>query len=192
LAELGGSIFVERRNRSQVDRDLSNMTQALRDGFNVMIYPEGTSTNGLKLLPFKKSLLMAAVEAERDIMPVVLKYVSIDGEPFGPNNCDKVCWYGKMSFVPHFIQLMGLKKIKVRVEFLPPIKVTKDSSRNELAEKCFNAIHTAYFGYPPAHDSVGANQTSTVANASSSGSAAAAATTSSAVSAAGRDNSSMN
>lgn len=148
MAELGGSLFVERRHRGQVDRDLRGMSEVLRQGFNVMIYPEGTSSNGLEMLPFKKSLLMAAVEAERDIMPVCLKYVSIDDEPFSAANCDKVAWYGEMNFLPHFLGVMNCRKIKARVEFLSPIKVTRESTRNELAEKSYAAIYAAYFGRP--------------------------------------------
>ena len=81
LAEMGGSIFVERRSRHRVDQDLSNMTNTLRNGFNIVIYPEGTSTDGQKLLPFKKSLLMSAVDSEREIVPVALKYMSVEPMP---------------------------------------------------------------------------------------------------------------
>lgn len=148
MAELGGSIFVERRNRSQIGRDLGVIADTLRSGFNVMIYPEGTSSDGQKLLPFKKSLFMSAVEAETDILPVCLKYVEIDGEPFGPENAHKVCWYGDMTFAPHFLQMLKLKRVKAELHFLEPIKVTKESTRHELAEKAYNAIHAAYFGGP--------------------------------------------
>jgi 1-acyl-sn-glycerol-3-phosphate acyltransferase len=145
LADLGGSLFVERRNRSQIDRDLSAITRTLKEGFNVVIYPEGTSSNGQQILPFKKSLLMAAVEANVDILPVVLKYVEIDGEKFGPENCDRICWYGDMSFAPHLLQVMQNKNIKVRLEFLKPIPVTSESTRHDLAEQSYAAIHKAYF-----------------------------------------------
>lgn len=145
MAELGGSIFVERRHRGQIGQDISNLTRALAEGFNVLIYPEGTSTDGQMILPFKKSLLMSAVDGERDIVPVCTQYVEIDGEPFSQQNADKVCWYGDMSFAPHFVSLMATKKVKVRLSFLDPIKVTKESTRDELARKSFDAIAERYF-----------------------------------------------
>lgn len=148
LAEMGGSIFVERRHRGKIENDMGVMAQTLRDGFNVMIYPEGTSTNGQQILPFKKSLLMSAVQAGKDILPVCLKYVEIDGEPFGPANADKVCWYGDMTFAPHFLGVMGVKKAKVQLHFLEPIQVTPESTRHELADKTYAAISAAYFGRP--------------------------------------------
>jgi 1-acyl-sn-glycerol-3-phosphate acyltransferase len=145
LAELGGSIFVERRNRSQVERDLSSMTNALREGFNVVIYPEGTSTDGQRILPFKKSLLMAAVQAGRDIQPFCLRYLEIDGQPFGPANHDKVCWYDSAGFAPHLMGLVGTKCVKAEICFLEPVAVTPESTRGELAEICYERISAAYF-----------------------------------------------
>lgn len=144
ITKLAGCIHVERRHRGEIERDLKNIVEALQQGFNVMIYPEGTSSNGMQVLPFKKSLLMAAVEAQKDILPVVLKYVEVDGEPFGPHNADKICWYGDMSFGPHFLNVMKLKSLKAELHFLDPIKVTKESTRHELAEKAYQAINAVY------------------------------------------------
>mgnify|MGYP003394604016 CR=1 FL=1 len=144
MAEMGGSIFVERRHRGQIDRDLTVMADTLRAGHHVVIYPEGTSSNGESVLPFKKSLLMSAVEAGVDVMPVTLKYLEIDGEPFGPSNRDRVCWYGDMDFFPHFLSLMKLGNVKVRLEFHEPIAVRPDMTRHELAERCYSTISAAY------------------------------------------------
>ncbi len=154
LAEMGGSIFVERRSRHRVDQDLSNMTNTLRNGFNIVIYPEGTSTDGQKLLPFKKSLLMSAVDAEREIVPVAMKYMSVDGEPFGKANADKVCWYGDMTFADHFLGLLKHREVKVQLQFLDPISskpegIPGERIRTELAEKSWHAIQSAYFGGRP-------------------------------------------
>lgn len=145
LAKMGGCIFVERRNRSQVERDLSAMSNALRDGFNVAIYPEGTSTDGQRVLPFKKTLLMSAVEAGRNIQPFCLRYLEIDGKPFSSANADVVCWYGKADFAGHLVRLMGAKSVRAELKFLEPIHVSKESTRDELAAKCYSVIEAAYF-----------------------------------------------
>ncbi|MES2964336.1 MAG: lysophospholipid acyltransferase family protein [Bdellovibrionota bacterium] len=165
ITKMAGCIFVERRNRSKVDRDLHQMTEALKQGFDVMIYPEGTSTNGQQVLPFKKSLLMAAVEAGKDIQPICLKYTEIDGEPFGPHNADKICWYGDMTFAPHFLQVMNLKSVKAELHFLDPIKVTKDSTRSELAEQAYRSINDEYM---KGRDPIAAQSVATPKSAASS------------------------
>ncbi len=144
LAELGGSIFVERRNRSQIERDLDSMTNVLKDGFNIVVYPEGTSSNGDSVLPFKKSLLMSAVNAEKDILPFCVKYSEINGSAFSPENRDHVCWYGDMDFLPHFMQLLKTKKVIVDLEFLNVVKVTKDSTRDQLTTQCFEQISASF------------------------------------------------
>lgn len=153
LAEMGGSIFVERRSRQKVERDLSNMTDTLKRGFNIVIYPEGTSTDGQKILPFKKSLLMSAVDAEKLIVPVALKYMAVDGVPFSKANADAVCWYGDMTFADHFLGLLKHKSFKIQLEFLDPISTTVTSEteriRTELAEKSWGAIQDAYFANRP-------------------------------------------
>lgn len=144
MAELGGSLFVERRNRSKIESDITNIATALKEGFDVVLYPEGTSSNGETVLPFKKSLLMAAVQAGVDLLPVVIKYVEINGERFSEKNRDKVCWYGDMDFGPHFLDVLGLQSVKVVIEFLDPIKVTPQSERQELASSAFAAISECY------------------------------------------------
>lgn len=153
LAELGGSIFIERRNRSQVDRDLGNLTDTLRNGFNVVIYPEGTSTNGQRILPFKKTLFMSAVESGREIVPVALKYMEIDGEPFSVRNADRVCWYGDMGFADHFLGILKFKKVKARLEFQTPISTKPEGypqpSRTEIAEAAWSVVQKAYFSGRP-------------------------------------------
>ncbi len=134
MTELGGSIFVERRHRGQVAQDLSTMRDTLAAGFNVMIFPEGTSTNGHEILPFKKSLLMSAVEARKRILPVAIRYVRIDGAPFDEVNCDKVAWYGDMTFADHFVGLCGLSSVKVQLVYGDPISVPEQIEGMDASE----------------------------------------------------------
>lgn len=144
VCHMAGCIFVERRNRTTIEKDIGQMTEALKQGLNVTIYPEGTSSNGHDILPFKKSLLMSAVFAQRDILPVVIKYTQRNGEPVTKETSDEVHWYGDMSFTPHFLNLMKSKSLKVQLHFLEPIKVTPASTRQDLAAKSYEAIRSKY------------------------------------------------
>ncbi len=144
MAELGGSLFIERRHRGQLDRDLTSMTEALKNGFNVVLYPEGTSTNGDTVMPFKKSLMMAAVEAGVDVLPMALKYTEINGSPFSAENRDKVCWYGDMSFAPHLAGVLKLKSAVAQLRFQKPIHITKNTTRHQMAEMTHAAVSKAY------------------------------------------------
>lgn len=144
LAELGGALFVERRHRGMIEQDTKNLSDTLKDGFNLVLYPEGTSTNGEKVMPFKKSLLMSAVHAQKNILPVCIKYIEVDGEPFTVENRDRVCWYGDIPFATHAANMMKTKHLKVELHFLDVIKVTPESTRHELAEMAQAAISAAY------------------------------------------------
>ena len=144
ITHMAGCIFVERRNRTTIEKDIGQMTDALKQGLNVTIYPEGTSSNGQDVLPFKKSLLMSAVFAQKDILPVVIKYTEFDGQPITQQNADSVYWYGDMPFTPHFLKVMSAKPMKVELHFLEPIKVTPESTRQDLAAASYSVIREKY------------------------------------------------
>jgi 1-acyl-sn-glycerol-3-phosphate acyltransferase len=144
ICEMAGCIFVERRNRTTIEKDIAEMTESLKSGMNVTIYPEGRATDGRDVYPFKKSLLMSAVFAGVDILPVAIKYTELDGRPFTFDNADEIAWHGEMTFGGHFLHLMKMKKVKCELHFLPAIKVTPESTRNDLAERARDAVRAEY------------------------------------------------
>lgn len=145
MAKLGGSFFVNRINRRKIKEEVAALQTLLEKGFNVFIFPEGTSTDGQELLPFKKSLFRVPFQAkDYPILPICLKYESIDGEPFGPNNCDKVCWYGDMTFAPHILQLMKVKEMRVKVQYLDPLFPENFADHGALTQEAFRQINEAY------------------------------------------------
>jgi 1-acyl-sn-glycerol-3-phosphate acyltransferase len=144
LCELAGCIFVERRRRSQIMNELNNLTDALKEGFNVVLYPEATSTDGEKVLPFKKTLMMSAPHSNRPIQPGVINFIEIDGEKFSVSNRDRVCWYGDMSFLQAIWGTATAKSIVAEVEFLAPIHATPDMDRGHIAERAHHAVKAKY------------------------------------------------
>lgn len=147
ICEFGGCLFVERRSKENILNEIGEIGVALQQSHSVVIFPEGTSTDGSKVLPFKRSLLVAAVQTRTPILPVVLQYEEIgdlDPQPVTVKNRDKLCWYGTMSFAPHFYAMMALRRIRIRVKFLPEIPVTKDSTRDTLVDAAYAAISENY------------------------------------------------
>lgn len=145
MAKLGGSFFVNRINRRKMKEEVEALVGLLNQDFNVFIFPEGTSTNGLEILPFKKSLFRVPFQTEFPILPICLKYETIDGEPFSANNCDRICWHGDMTFAPHFMQFMKIKNIKVKVEYLEPLDPKNFENHGDLADAAEQRIRSAYF-----------------------------------------------
>lgn len=145
LSDLGGSYFVERRDRSKVPGEIKDLGELLKQGFHVFVFPEGTSTNGQKILPFKRALFSAAIAAQKDVLPICLRIEEIDGEPFDQKNHDRICWYNDMAFLPHFTKIMSVKSMKVSVNYLKPISVAQFPDRVTLADQAYEQISACYF-----------------------------------------------
>ena len=144
FAKSAGSLFVERRSRGSVKEQIDHLSRALKDGFNVVVFPEGTSSDGLSVLPFKQSLLNAAIESQIDVLPVCLNYQLVNDERVTAASRDAIFYYGDMEFFAHLGRLLSLKSITVEMRWLEIIKVTADSSRKSVADSAYRTICQSY------------------------------------------------
>ncbi|WII72195.1 lysophospholipid acyltransferase family protein [Bdellovibrio sp. 22V] len=140
LTEMGGCIYVERRSRTRILDEMKTIVAALRNGFRIVLYPEATSTNGERVLPFKKTLMMAAAHAGVPIQPVVVNFKSINDEDFSLKWRDHVCWYGDIPFVTSMWRSLSLKSVKAEIEFLEQIHPTVEDDRGVIADKAHSLI----------------------------------------------------
>jgi lyso-ornithine lipid O-acyltransferase len=144
LARLGGSIFVERRKRFGLKREIEMIAGVIADGFTVVLFPEGTTSNGEHIQPFKNSLFDSAVMTGADILPMCLRYTKINGGALNAHNRGSVLYYGEETFFRHFPKFLLLKSVDVVVLPLHSIKVHDHISRKELALATHSAISSAY------------------------------------------------
>jgi 1-acyl-sn-glycerol-3-phosphate acyltransferase len=144
LAKLGGCFFVERRNRLGVKSEIAQMTRLFLEGFDLTLFPEGTSSNGEGVLPFKNTLMQAAIDAEATLVPVCINYRIIDGEKLSPANRDKVFYYGDMEFFTHVRALLSTHSIEIECRYLDPIPLTRSDNRKEVARRAHQAIVEQY------------------------------------------------
>ncbi|MEZ4872029.1 MAG: 1-acyl-sn-glycerol-3-phosphate acyltransferase [Bdellovibrionales bacterium] len=134
MCKMGGCLFVERRSREFLDQEIREITDALKYGLNVTIFPEATSTNGEQVLRFKRPLYNAAILSNSDTLALCINYDSIDDQAVTRSNRDKVFWYGDMSFLPHLWILTTLREIKVSLTNLGTAKTQDEVNCNVLAE----------------------------------------------------------
>ncbi len=139
LAQLGGCIFVERRNKNNLGIELENVSKALRTGSNITIFPEATSTNGESVLQFKKAFFHSAIEARSFIYPITINY-KINGNYLNISNRDQVCWYGKMTFFSHLKKLVSIKSIEAEVIFHSEIFAHNNNPPEYYANKTHDII----------------------------------------------------
>jgi 1-acyl-sn-glycerol-3-phosphate acyltransferase len=141
---LCGTIFIDRRKKGRVGSLIRQMTGKLQQEANILLFPEGTSTNGERMLPFQRAPLAAPLRARSIIVPVTVTYKTIDDQPVSVANRDAVYWYGDMEFVSHFWRLLAVRQIEVLVTIQPRIECFPypDSSagRKKLAEDCYERV----------------------------------------------------
>ena len=141
---LCGTIFINRQHKEQVGSLVAEMKRKLQQEANLLLFPEGTSTNGDKMLPFQTVPLAAPLRNRSIVVPVTLTYKSIEDMPVTAANRDLVYWYGDMDFVTHFWRLLGLRSVEAMVTIQPRIECFryKDNSagRKKLAEDCYHRV----------------------------------------------------
>jgi 1-acyl-sn-glycerol-3-phosphate acyltransferase len=133
LAALAGTVFVNRERRTQVGKTNLEIEQALAEDALVTLFPEGTSSNGKQLLPFKTSLLEPVAQNSHHIALCCLHYELTDGDA-----SNDVCYWGDHSFFPHLVKLIGKRSIHAEVRFGTFKKETTD--RKELARQLYDAV----------------------------------------------------
>ena len=141
---LCGTIFINRQRKNEVGALVREMTRKLRQEANILLFPEGTSTNGEKMLPFQTVPLAAPLRSRSIIVPVTLAYTTIDEQPVTAVNRDFVYWCGDMDFVTHFWDLLGRRGVEVLVTLQPKIECFRyadnSAGRKKLAEDCYNRV----------------------------------------------------
>src|SRR5512143_3694282 len=146
LARLGGSLFVERRKVTGLKKEIAEIARVLREGHPVVLFPEGTTSNGERVHPFRGALFDAAIAADADILPLCLRYTRLNGEALTPKTRDWIYYYGGATFSRHFLRFLSIASVEAEVLPLPIIKVRKRDSRKELAALAHDAVSSAYKG----------------------------------------------
>lgn len=144
LARMQRSVFV-RRERSQTMANRETIRQRLAGGDALVIFPEGTSSDGNRVLPFRSALLSAAeVTLESGggkyvcvpVQPVSVAYTRVHGIPMGRENRPLFAWYGDMELVPHLWDALKTGPLDVVVEFHPVTTLDIVRGRKNLAAYC--------------------------------------------------------
>ena len=111
FAAKAGTRFINREKRGDVSRIGEELGPVMADGLGVVLFLEGTTSDGREVLPFRASLLAPAVAAGWKLAPAGLTYAV----PEGHSVEREVCWWGDMSLSPHLANLAGLPWVEARV-----------------------------------------------------------------------------
>ncbi|WP_120498414.1 1-acyl-sn-glycerol-3-phosphate acyltransferase [Kiloniella sp. EL199] len=143
LAKLSGTVFIQRRrHKSSESRD--HMAKRLGNGRDLILFPEGTSSDGTRVLPFKSALFSVAQTSENDspllVQPISITYTRLDGMPMGRLWRPFYAWYGDMELPGHLWHALAMGVLTVEVEFLEPVEASSFANRKDMASHCHKAV----------------------------------------------------
>jgi lyso-ornithine lipid O-acyltransferase len=143
LARLQETVFVERRaHRTAAHRD--EMTRRLEAGDHLILFAEGTSSDGNEVLAFKSALFSVAEQRPDDkpltVQPVSIAYTRLDGLPLGRYLRPFFAWYGDMELGSHLWHAISLGRVTVVVEFHEPVTLDQLGSRKALSDYCYEVV----------------------------------------------------
>jgi 1-acyl-sn-glycerol-3-phosphate acyltransferase len=141
VARLGRTVYVSRR-RGATAREKDEIVARLAKGDSLILFPEGTTSDGARILPFR-SALIGAVEAEgiRPIVqPVSLVFDRLDGLPVTRPHRPHFAWYGDMDFPRHAWAMLGRRSCGATILLHHPLDPADFPNRKALAEAAFQAV----------------------------------------------------
>ena len=141
LAKVQDTLFFERSTRKAREQ-IEVMRDHLQSGRNLILFPEGTSTEGTHVEPFRSSLFEAAVGGERAVwvQPVTVAYTHYQDVRMTQAERDRYAWYLPMTFMPHFFYGLGLGRCTAKLVFHEPVRESDFESRKAWAAHCENAV----------------------------------------------------
>ncbi|MFA7428898.1 MAG: lysophospholipid acyltransferase family protein [Rhodospirillaceae bacterium] len=146
LAIIARTVFVDRK-ASSTARQRDEIAERLRVGEPLILFPEGTSSDGNRVLPFRTPLFNTAEKPVDGrypaVQPMAITYTLRGGLPMGFAGRPTYAWYGDMELVPHLWDLLRAGPFTVDVEFLPPVTVEAFGNRKALARHCETEIRAA-------------------------------------------------
>jgi 1-acyl-sn-glycerol-3-phosphate acyltransferase len=139
LARATGTLFI-RRDRAEAAAQAQLLRERLEQGHRLLFFPEGTSTDSRRVLPFKPTLFAPFFEEHlkdaMQVQPITVKYVAPPGE-----DARFYGWWGDMGFGAHLLEMLAAPRHgRVEVIYNPPLPVTAFAGRKSLALVCEESV----------------------------------------------------
>ena len=139
LAEQQKTVFIERR-ATRVSSQRNYLRERLEAGQNLVLFPEGTSSDGLKALPFKSSLFSIVEDMPHGhhvtVQPISITCTELDGLPLTRGMRHLYAWFGDMTFVGHLWNVFKFGHFTVDLVFHEPVTIDHFNDRKSLAAYC--------------------------------------------------------
>ena len=140
------TIFVDRSRRQQTGDAIADIVDRLSTGTSVVLFAEGTSNDGNRVLPFRSALIGAVKEASARsangilIQPMAICYTALNGIPMGRQHRPTVAWYGDLDFMPHISAFIRRGAVDAVVTYGEPITADAGSDRKVMTRTLHSAV----------------------------------------------------
>jgi 1-acyl-sn-glycerol-3-phosphate acyltransferase len=140
------TVFVDRSRRQQTGDAIGEIVERLASGTSVVLFAEGTSSDGNRVLPFRSALIGAVKEAGARaehgivIQPMSICYTGLNGIPMGRQHRPTVAWYGDLDFMPHIKTFISRGAIDAVVTYGEPVVADANSDRKAMTKSLEGAV----------------------------------------------------
>jgi 1-acyl-sn-glycerol-3-phosphate acyltransferase len=150
LAKLQRTVFIDRERRHRTGAATEEIANRLLGGDAVVLFAEGTSSDGNRVLPFRSALIGAVHHAigssthhdRVTVQPLSLAYVNLNGLPLGHAFRSRVAWYGDADLIPHLLRVCAAGAVDVVVSWGEPVSYDMNADRKDIARVAEQAVRT--------------------------------------------------
>ena len=148
LAKLQRTVFIDRQARHQTGAATREIAGRLLGGDAVVLFAEGTSSDGTRVLPFRSALVGAVHHALGNsthhtsiiVQPMSLAYVGFGGVPMGRALRERVAWYGDADLIPHLARVLASGAVDVTVSWGEAIAYDMSADRKTIAREAEKSV----------------------------------------------------
>jgi 1-acyl-sn-glycerol-3-phosphate acyltransferase len=140
LARLQRTVFIDRERRHTTGKSRDEMRERLAQSETIVLFPEGTSSDGVRILPFKSAFFGAAEADGVVVQPVSVAYRGHWGLPMTGRHRPTYAWYGAMDMIPHLWSAAKAGPLDVMVVLHKPMTVAEAGGRKALAQAAEAAV----------------------------------------------------
>jgi 1-acyl-sn-glycerol-3-phosphate acyltransferase len=138
-AKMQRTVFVDRGRRHQTGDAVGEIVKRVASGTSVVLFAEGTSSDGNRVLPFRSALL-GAIEDQSGggsilMQPMAITYIRQHGLPMGRQHRPLVAWYGDLDFMPHIKAFIERGAVDALVSYGDPVPADRDIDRKAMSKR---------------------------------------------------------
>jgi 1-acyl-sn-glycerol-3-phosphate acyltransferase len=146
-AKMQRTVFVDRTRRHQAAGAVADIVKRLKDGLSVVLFAEGTSSDGNRVLPFRSALLGAVEEASAHagnilIQPMSIGYTGLHGIPMGRQHRPLVAWYGDLDFLPHIKAFIEQGAVDAVVSYGEAVPADAEIDRKAMTRRLESSVRS--------------------------------------------------